>query len=100
MRVPAPSLWEYTSDRLADELHRIEGPDVYDATVFLGEVPATDPRETTLAVLWSMESHYASRAAGVSAIELPTCAAGRSSCCEEHEIWHAEQDPDGHAALA
>ena len=99
--MPVPSMWEHTSGRLAEALHRIESPDVYVVTVFLGAVPATDPRTTTLAVLWSTESHYASRMARASAVELSDLRWGTEFMLRaDNEIWDAEQDPEGHAALA
>lgn len=102
--MPTPSLWEYTAGRLIDELrgvHRQEGPDVYIVTVFLGAVPADDPRETTLAVLWNTEVHYALRADRASAIEAADLRWGTEFMLRgANEIWHAEHDPDGHAALA
>lgn len=98
------TLWPYTADRLARELHRIgqrDGADVYVVTVYVRSIPAEDPRRTVLEVRWDTETRHASRVTRASPASTPldTRWATRHMVHGDHEIWDATQDPDGHDVL-
>ena len=102
MTSPRP-LWAYTADVVRSELRQVAAGapgDVYIVAIYVWTRPSTDPRWSTLELLWSTEQRFAKRVRRASDDQLE--GARWSTMYMErrgHDIWDRDIDPGGYAAL-
>jgi hypothetical protein len=101
--VSTQHFWVYTAGAIAGELRQIaaDAPgDVYIVAINIWTWPSTDPRWSSLGLLWSTEQRFAKRARRARD-EDPAATRWSTMHMQQrgHAIWDPEADPAGHDAM-